>query len=198
MEIGKILYPISTLGIGTRLGIWTRGCTRMCPECSNPELQISDPSTDVSIPKLIEAVQSYSFDGVTISGGEPFLQVHDLKELVEAFQNHGIEDILVFTGFTKEELEQMNNDDINYVLSHISVLIDGPYDKSKPSNKILIGSTNQTVHILNPLFKDRYEEYMKGDKRVDILRFGNEVHFIGVPEPGYKEKYEKMLGRKSK
>lgn len=196
MEIGKILYPVTTLGIGVRLAIWTRGCRRLCPGCSNPELQSSDPSTNIEVDVLLKELEKYSFDGVTISGGEPFFQTKDLRKLVEGFNDHGIEDILIFTGYTRKELDDMNDDDVNFILNHISVLIDGPYDKNKPSNKILIGSKNQKVHIINPLFEDRYAEYLKKDKQIDVFKFGNEVHFIGVPEPNYEDKYKKVLGRK--
>lgn len=196
MQIGKVIYPINSLGIGIRLGIWTKGCNRICPGCSNPELQIFDPSSDIPVKELLQSFEKYSFDGVTITGGEPFLQAKELSELVKGFINHGIEDILIFSGFTKKELIEKHDKDIDYILENIAVLIDGPFDIRKPSNKILIGSTNQKVHFQNEAFKERYESYMKNNKQVDVFKFNNEVHFIGVPEPGYDKKYKKTLGRK--
>ena len=73
MQIGKILYPVTTLGVGERLGIWTQGCNRFCRGCSNPELQTFDETKDVSPQKIFDATIGWEFDGVTISGGEPFL-----------------------------------------------------------------------------------------------------------------------------
>ena len=99
MQIGKILYPIDSLGPGKRLGIWTLGCTRFCKGCANPELQVFDKSKDVSPEAIYDAVKDYVFDGITISGGEPFIQTNDLRRLIELFRNKGIEDILIFTGY---------------------------------------------------------------------------------------------------
>ena len=195
MQIGKVIYPVSTLGIGTRLVIWTIGCNRICPGCSNPELQPFDKSKDIDTGLLLESIENYSFDGVTITGGEPFLQIQELKKLVKGLIDRKIEDILIFTGFTKQELENKHNEDIDFILKNISVLIDGPFDIRKPSNKILVGSTNQKVYILNSKFKEKYVDYMKKDKAVDVFRFNNEIHFIGVPEPEYSKKYDKLLRR---
>lgn len=193
MQLGKILYPITTLGIGKRIGIWTIGCNRNCPGCSNPELQFFNKDNDVSIPSIMETINKFKFDGVTISGGEPFLQSHDLKLLVEELLKNKIEDILVFTGYTIKQLYDMHDDDVEFILKNISVLIDGPYIESKPSNKILVGSTNQKIFILKEKYKKKYERYLKKDKAVDIFKGDKETHIIGVPIEKYREKYGHFL-----
>lgn len=193
MQIGKILFPITTLGPGVRLGIWTQGCIRFCPGCSNPELQTFDKSKDVAVQKIFDGIINMPFDGITISGGEPFVQFSELRSLVELFVNVGVEDILIYTGYTIEELIGKNNADVNYILSHISVLIDGPFVEALVDNTPLRGSSNQRVWILNNQYKGDYEEFLKQEKKVDIFYFDDETHFIGIPFKGYDELYRKLI-----
>jgi anaerobic ribonucleoside-triphosphate reductase activating protein len=165
MQIGKILYPVTTLGIGERLGIWTQGCNRFCRGCSNPELQTFDETKDVSPQAIFDATIGWEFNGVTISGGEPFLQAKDLKALVQLYSEAGVEDILVYTGFTLEELAAKKNEDIDYVLANISVLIDGPFVEALVDEVPLRGSSNQRVWVLNEKYQRRTGRISKKRKR---------------------------------
>lgn len=194
MEIGKVLYPIKSLGINTRVAIWTTGCFRNCVNCSNPELQYSDASKDVNVELIIESIKDYDFQGVTISGGEPFLQIRELAKLVKLINEElHIDDILIFTGYTLLELENMHDDDVNYILKHISVLVDGPYIEQKHIELPLRGSENQIVHILNKKYQSLYLDYQAKEKIFDIFKDSNEVHIIGIPIKNYKEQYKMYL-----
>lgn len=194
MEVSNILYPITALGINTRVGIWTVGCFRHCYNCSNPENQYSDKSKETSIDVIIEAMSNFKFDGVTISGGEPFLQISELSKLVKAIiDTFHIDDILIFTGYTIEELKSMHNKDVDYILSHISVLVDGPYIDEEHTELPLRGSLNQKVIILNKKYEKEYEEYMSKEKIFNIFRNNEETNFVGIPIKDYDEKYKKYL-----
>ena len=194
MEIGKVLYPIKSLGIKTRVAIWTIGCFRNCFNCSNPELQYSDASKDVNVELIIESIKDYDFQGVTISGGEPFLQIHELAKLVKLINEElHIDDILIFTGYTLLELENMHDNDVDYILKHISVLVDGPYIEQKHIELPLRGSENQIVHILNKKYQSLYLDYQAKEKIFDIFKDSNEVHIIGIPIKNYKEQYKMYL-----
>ena len=193
MQVGKILFPVTTLGPGKRLGIWVQGCNRFCKGCSNPELQIFDESKDISPDKIFEATINLGFDGVTISGGEPFLQIQDLRALVECYLDAGYEDILIYTGFGLNELVDRNDENINFILTHIAVLIDGPFDVNLVDSVPLRGSSNQNVWILNSKYKNEYEKLLMEDKTVDIFCFEDDIHFIGIPFDGYDRLYRKLL-----
>lgn len=193
MQIGKILFPITTLGPGKRLGIWTQGCMRFCHGCSNPELQTFDQSKDISVKKIADATSGLQYDGVTISGGEPFIQSSELKKLVEIFINAGVEDILIYTGYTIEELIDKGNVDIDYILSHIAALVDGPFVETLVDNTPLRGSSNQRVFVFNNKCRNAYEEILHQEKKVDMFCFDDEIHFIGIPFKGYDELYKKFI-----
>ncbi|MBQ7906738.1 MAG: radical SAM protein [Clostridia bacterium] len=198
MQIGKVVFPVTTLGPGTRIGIWTQGCYRACKGCSNPELQLFDKSKEISVTELVSRIKDFSFDGVTISGGEPFVQVEELYLLIKELRMLGVDDILIYSGFTKEELESRQDEKIYYILSEISVLIDGPFIAELVDDVPLRGSSNQRVWLFKDKYKDAYRQFLGSEKRVDIFEHQGWVHFIGIPGKDYQDVYKKYLEVKPK
>ena len=193
MQIGKVLYPVTTLGPGTRLGVWTTGCERRCPGCANPELQVWDESKELPIDKVLDSVHHLEFRGVTVSGGEPFLQAKELRRLVDTVRTWGIDDILVFSGFTIGQLRSMHDEDVDHILSNIAVLVDGPFIEDRYVEDPLRGSDNQNVLVLKPGYQKEYDDYRKQSKTIDVFRFEDETHFIGIPSPGYDDVYRSYV-----
>ena len=105
MQIDRLLYPITSLGPGERLVIWTVGCSKHCPHCANPELWQSNPAKDIDVNKLydliIQSVKGKRIDGITITGGDPMEQISELTKLLTLL-NEITDDILVYTGYTVE------------------------------------------------------------------------------------------------
>ena len=182
MQIDRILYPIFTLGYGSRIVIWTIGCERRCRGCSNPELQAFDNSKDVSINTILDIILFYKdkIDGVTITGGEPFLQKDSLSILVKELKSNGIEDILVYTGNTLNELKDMKDRKIDETLKNIDVLVDGQYIEELNDNKGIRGSSNQKVHIFNPKLLDKYRT-LEGERKVQNIYYKNNSINVGIP-----------------
>ena len=65
-------------------------------------------------------------DGVTILGGEPFDQPGPVAELISRLKRLGL-DITIYSGYTLEELIRRKDPNIDFVLTHIDLLIDGPF-----------------------------------------------------------------------
>ena len=190
MQIDHVYFPITSLGPNKRIGIWVRGCNRNCFNCSNPELQFFDKRTEVDIDEFFERIKELPIEGVTISGGEPFLQIVELRKLVQKiYEELGIKDILIFTGFLKEELDRLESDDIAYIFSHISVLVDGPYVEDLHIELPLRGSSNQRVIFLNEDIKPEYDVYMSKEKTFDVITQGHETYIFGIPLKNFQEKY---------
>lgn len=194
MEIEKILHPIRALGPGNRLVIWTLGCPRRCKGCSNPETQNPNPNADLSINQILERYDFNLIDGVTISGGEPFMQISELHKLVLELKNRNVKDILVYTGYTLQELLDMGKREVEDILANISVLIDGPYIDELHLDHRLKGSSNQNIIYIDRNQIERYENYLVQEKKLDIIRLANgEVHFIGIPPKDYRELYPEYI-----
>lgn len=192
MRIERAVNYITTLGPGKRLGIWVNGCKRGCPKCVSERLQKYDSTTEVDIKEFLKDFNLINIDGVTISGGEPFEQPEELNILVTFLLEKGIEDILVYTGFTLEELIQLNDVNINEILTKIAVLIDGPYIYELDDQKNNIkGSSNQRIIYLKKFFQQSYELWIQNKRNMQEMIIGNTMLAVGIPEETYIEKFKK-------
>lgn len=192
MRIERIVNNVQTLGPGKRLCVWVNGCSRHCKGCVSERLQEVDPLCKLNLDEVLPNYRVDASGGVTVSGGEPFEQTEDLAKLVEYFNGIGIEDILIYTGYTFEELQAIGSDSVNYVLSHIAVLVDGPYVEQLNSQKSNIkGSENQRVLFLNAKFKDKYEKYMRDERKMQEMKVGNIHLAMGIPDQDFLEYFKK-------
>ena len=61
------------------------------------------------------------------------------------------------------------------------MLVDGPFIQELRDNILLRGSKNQQIIILNPKYLKPYQDYLKQDKKVNVIRKGKGAIVIGVP-----------------
>ena len=197
MQIEKIYYPVVSLGPGQRVGIWTTGCLRACPGCSNPELWAPDGSRDIPVKEVLNIIHSIqgNVDGFTITGGEPFLQKRDLLELVSLLKQIST-DILVYTGFGMGELLAMPEPYVAGVLESIAVIVDGPYVDKLNDGSALRGSSNQQVHILSDIHEKKYLEYLQQPRTIQNIIAGGTAISIGLPLKGDRQRIHDGLAER--
>lgn len=185
MQIDRVLYPIESLGPGNRLVIWTVGCSKHCVNCSNQELWQKDDSRDVPIDDLCTLIEreiaTHKIEGITITGGDPFEQHTELIILLKRLRLIS-DDILVYTGYTIDELEQtFTQEEKTTLFGLISVLIEGRYIKELNDNKSsLIGSTNQKVIYLDPAMQKKYLSYLDEGRKIQNVFYINRVISVGI------------------
>lgn len=181
MQIDRVYYPVKTLGYGDRIGIWTIGCRHHCTNCSNPELWKTNEKKNIDVSKIINCIKNVpDADGVTITGGDPFEQPDELFQLVKELKELGYEDILVYSGYTYEELKckgQIFND----ILDIIGILVDGKYVDVLNDNLSFRGSSNQRIIILNQKLGDRYKGAETWTRQSQILVNDGKIQAIGLP-----------------
>ena len=193
MQIDRILYPITSLGPGERLVIWTIGCSKHCYNCANPELWESQPAKDVDVNQLFEliknAVKTKKIDGITITGGDPFEQILELIKLLPLL--HEItDDILVYTGYTVAEISgdgdiAATDSDWVTLKKYITVLIDGSYNDLQNDNQcVLRGSTNQNLIYFDESKKVIYEAYMEKGRTIQNVFHKDKMISVGIHNKG--------------
>lgn len=97
-------------GPGVRYVIFLTGCAMRCQFCHNPDTWDMEKGTQYTADELIRTAlryRSYWGDqgGITVSGGEPLLQIDFLTELFCKAKDEGIHTTLDTSGnpFTREE-----------------------------------------------------------------------------------------------
>lgn len=165
------VIPLSRInGPGNRMVVFFQGCDRRCPGCFNPGTHSFDTAKLLSPEDIFKRYLSRYVEGITISGGEPFMQPDGLYWLLKtAREIYGLSTV-VYTGFVYNELKERPA--CRSCLEFIDVLIDGRYEESKKERTLLArGSTNQRFHF----FSSRYNKkdfYMQGKVEVIIGRDG--------------------------
>ncbi|MDG5786066.1 pyruvate formate-lyase-activating protein [Evansella sp. AB-P1] len=94
------IHSVETSGMvdgpGIRYVIFTQGCLLRCQYCHNPDTWDKSGGEVVTVESLIEDIKKYtpymkhSKGGVTVSGGEPLLQLEFLIELFQECKKLGI------------------------------------------------------------------------------------------------------------
>lgn len=149
IRIHKIIPRSIVDGPGTRTVVFFQGCTLACPGCQNFRLWEKDGGYKTRVVDLAETLMNLAGkDGnITISGGEAFQQPAALAELVYELRKHGAGHILVYTGYTWEELHQPLHPArfwLEVILERINILVDGRFIKAQDDPYIIWrGSRNQ-------------------------------------------------------
>lgn len=132
-------------GKGIRMVIWNQGCKIACPGCHNPETHSMCGGKEVNIEDLEKEIikNSIHHQGITLSGGDPFLQPEQNKRLAILAHNIGL-DVWAYCGQTYEQLLQ--DDGKRKLLEECDVLVDGPFVLGQRDIRLAFrGSTNQRL-----------------------------------------------------
>ena len=168
------------LGPGLRYVIWTQGCPFHCEGCATPESRTKTHDKQVYITALAEDILARpSIEGVTISGGEPFLQAEALADFLDLVLAKRPElTVMLYTGFLREYLTWPK---AQRLLGHLDLLIDGPYVKELNDNQGLRGSSNQQLHFLTPRLLPWKDELEHGKRKVEFHIVQGMVKAFGIP-----------------
>ncbi|MDC7220332.1 MAG: 4Fe-4S single cluster domain-containing protein [Spirochaetales bacterium] len=135
-------------GPGKRFVIWLKGCPFDCPGCFNDEARSFIGGRYISLHELEQRIVAADVHGVTLSGGEPFLQAHELVPLMRKCGRRGM-DRMIYTGFNFNDLKRDAVPGARELLKETDLLLDGPYKKDIPPDGEWTGSGNQRVIALS-------------------------------------------------
>jgi anaerobic ribonucleoside-triphosphate reductase activating protein len=137
MEIrlaAPLQYDSIVDGEGLRAVLWTQGCPHNCKGCHNPKTHSFKEGYLTDTMELIEELNKnikYQ-DGITLSGGDPFMQAKAVNEIANYVKKTG-KTVWAYTGFLYEDLLEMakTNSSIIELLNNVDVLIDGKFNISE-------------------------------------------------------------------
>lgn len=193
ISVNKAHFPVTVLGPGRRVGIWLQGCSIHCSGCISQDTWARDPGRDLPLAQLIAWCRKATggkFDGVTLSGGEPFDQPAALLALLEALiqwrTDEGPDfDILCYSGYPFARLKRHHDG----ILEKLDAIIPEPYVDTLPLTHLWRGSSNQRLIALSERGRERYRAYVDAPadsvgKRIQATVNGNRVFYIGIPARG--------------
>lgn len=137
-------------GEGVRNSIYVSGCLFACPGCYNKAAQsftYGKPYTEELEEKILKDLEFDYVQGLTLLGGEPFLNTNILIPLLKRIrQNFGdTKDIWSWTGYSWEEMMLETPDKLE-LLSMIDILVDGRFELEKKDLTLQFrGSSNQRI-----------------------------------------------------
>lgn len=83
-------------GPGIRFVVFMQGCPLRCKYCHNPDTWKLSDGKDIYVDEIVREAKKYksymkfSKGGITVSGGEPFMQLEFVKELFKRCKDEGI------------------------------------------------------------------------------------------------------------
>ena len=97
-------------GPGIRFVIFMQGCPMRCLYCHNPDTWDVEGGREASARELIDEFRKnrdfYKNGGITVTGGEPLLQLDFITELFKMAKDYGIHTALDTSGITYTENEE--------------------------------------------------------------------------------------------
>ena len=114
LRVAGIVKESVVDGPGFRYVIFAQGCEHRCKGCHNPDTHAMDGGYVVDTDSIIEDIkQSRYIDGVTLSGGEPFLQAKAFIDIAEKLGEFNM-NIICYTGFTMKSIESRTRAGSNF------------------------------------------------------------------------------------
>ena len=144
-------------GPGLRLTIFTQGCLHHCPGCHNPQTHDPEGGSWADTEDILAAAaENPLLDGITLTGGDPFLQPVPCLALAEGAHKIGL-NVWTYTGYTWEALLEENDAEKLALLKETDVLVDGPFLLAERSLELrFCGSRNQRlIDVKKSLAEDK-------------------------------------------
>ena len=169
-------------GPGIRFVVFTQGCPMRCLYCHNPDTWPVKGGTEVSVNDIIEQYlackEFMKGGGITVTGGEPLLQMDFVTELFKECRRLNIHTCVDTSGITFNPKDTSKFDELikytNLVMLDIKHIDD-------EQHKILTGHSNKNILA--------FAEYLR-DNHIDIW-----IRHVVVPNITQNDEYLYRLGR---
>ena len=116
-------------GPGIRLVIFAQGCPHKCPGCHNPATHDPEGGYDSDPQQILEAIRENPIlQGVTFSGGDPFLQADGFAQLAREIHALGLS-VITYTAVSYTHLDVYKRQSISLFVQWKS-LASSPQAKS--------------------------------------------------------------------
>ena len=135
-------------GPGVRYVLFMQGCPARCLYCHNPDTWDLHGGTPITVDEVMEEYRKnrvfYANGGITVSGGEPLLQISFLVDLFSAAKEEGIHTCLDTAGVTFRRTPEYLAELDSLLANTDLVMLDIKHTESA-AHKALTGMDNAPV-----------------------------------------------------
>ena len=146
-------------GPGLRFVIFCQGCPMRCQYCHNPDSWESGKGTRMSPQALIEQYERnrafYGSGGLTVTGGEPLLQIDFLLELFRLAKEKHIHTCIDTSGATYQEGPSAYNDKLNALMTLTDLVMLDIKHIDAGAHRNLTGMDNRGILAFARYLEDR-------------------------------------------
>ena len=184
-EILGNIHSIETCGTvdgpGIRFVVFTQGCPLRCQYCHNPDTWSVANNQRMSVAEILEKYEGVKEflqnGGITVTGGEPLLQIDFVIELFKTAHSRGIHTALDTSGllFNPQNTEKMDD-----LLKYTSLVLLDIKHVDEDEHKKLTGHSNEKILA--------FAKYLS-DKKIPTW-----IRHVVVPEITFVPKYLEQLG----
>lgn len=168
-------------GPGIRFVVFTQGCPLRCKYCHNPDTWSLNSNKQMSVDEILEkydGVKEFCKGGITVTGGEPLLQMNFVTALFKAAKERKIYTALDTSGITFTPENKLNIDNL---LQYTDLVLLDIKHINNDVHKKLTGLPNANVLAFAKYLSDINKPMW--------------VRHVVVPGITFDEKYLKELGR---
>lgn len=136
-------------GPGIRYVLFMQGCPMRCQYCHNPDTWEVGGGTEITVPEVISEYKKnssfYQKGGITVTGGEPLLQVDFLIELFSEAKKKGIHTCIDTSGITYSETNEEYVKKLDELMQYTDlVMLDIKHIDAR-MHKVVTGKDNKNI-----------------------------------------------------
>lgn len=132
-------------GPGIRFVVFTQGCPLRCKYCHNPDSWTTDENKKMSVADILEkydGVKEFCKGGITVTGGEPLMQIDFVTELFMAARKRNIHTALDTSGIL---FNRKNTEKIDKLLKYTNLILLDIKHINNEEHKKLTGLPNTNI-----------------------------------------------------
>ena len=168
-------------GPGIRFVIFMQGCPMRCLYCHNPDTWGVNENQKMSVNQILsqyDGVKEFCKGGITVTGGEPLLQINFVTELFKEAKKRNIHTALDTSGIT---FNSENVGNFDKLLKQTDLVLLDIKHINDEEHKKLTGHSNKNILA--------FAKYLS-DKNIPMW-----IRHVVVPEITFKKEYLIELGK---
>lgn len=171
-------------GPGVRFVVFVQGCPMRCQYCHNPDTWSTVGGTEISVDEILEKYDAnksfYKHGGITVTGGEPLLQIDFLTELFMKAKDKGIHTCIDTSGIVYKPDNQFIIDKLDVLMQYTDLVMLDIKHIDPEEHKKLCSQPNDGILA--------FAKYLS-DKEIPVW-----IRHVVVPGITYNEEYLYKLG----